>query len=75
MPALLRSRKFWTLIVDVLTSVILYFGAKYAGASFYEDIKFLITILQPVFAILIGAIAYEDGAKSKAQRYVGAPTA
>jgi hypothetical protein len=61
--SLLHSRKFWLLIFDVLVSVVLYFAGKYAGASAYEDIKFLILSLQPVFVTVIIGIFAEDNAK------------
>lgn len=57
--ALLKSRKFWLLILDTAVSLTLFFGAKYFAANL-EDIKFLIGALQPVFVFIIGAIAYED---------------
>jgi len=64
--ALLRSRKFLLMVLDLLVSTALYFGAKYVGPSAFEDIQFLIAVLQPVFVVGIGAIAYEDGERAKA---------
>lgn len=63
---LFASRKFLTLVLDVLLSLALYFVGKYGSASLFEDVKFLIASLQPVFIALIGAIAYEDVGKVKA---------
>jgi hypothetical protein len=63
---LLKSRKFWLLILDMASSVTLYFVGKYAGESVFADIKFLIATLQPVFGIVIAAIAYEDVGAAKA---------
>ena len=57
---LLISRKFWALMLDVVISIVLYFVGKYGTPSVYEDIKFLIAALQPVFVMLIASIAYED---------------
>jgi hypothetical protein len=65
MKRLLFSAKFWTLVLDLVVSSILYFVGKYAGASVFADIKFLIGALQPVFLFVIGAIAYEDAAKNR----------
>jgi hypothetical protein len=56
---LLRSRKFWLLILDVVVSATLYFVGKYAPVA-AEDVKFLIALLQPVFLLLIGSIAYQN---------------
>jgi hypothetical protein len=66
MSRLIHSAKFWTLVLDVVISNILYFTGKYAGASVFADIKFLIAALQPVFLFLIGTIAWEDSAANSA---------
>jgi hypothetical protein len=57
--ALFESRKFWLLILDTVVSLVLYFVGKYAGPAF-EDVKLVILSLQPIFLMLIYAIAYED---------------
>ena len=62
-----KSRKFWTAIVDVTVSLVLYFTAKYADTGMAEDIKFLIVSLQPVFLLVIAGFAYEDAAADVAQ--------
>jgi len=58
---LLQSRKFLMLVLDVLMSGTLFFVGKYAGPSVFEDIQFLVMLLQPVFVSIIVSIAYEDG--------------
>ena len=68
--SLLRSRKFWLVILDTVISVVLYFVGKYAGASLFEDVKMLIGVLQPVFVVIIAAIAYEDKAAIQADAEV-----
>ena len=55
---LLYSRKFLVLVLDTVISVILH----YAGGA---DAQFLITALQPVALVIIGAIAAEDIAEKK----------
>ena len=62
---LLNSRKFWVAMFDLVVSLVLYFGGKYADPSVAEDMIFLIGAIQPVFLLVIGGIAYEDG-KAKA---------
>ena len=62
---LLNSRKFWVAMFDLIVSLVLYFGGKYAHPSVAEDMIFLIGAIQPVFLLVIGGIAYEDG-KAKA---------
>jgi hypothetical protein len=59
MKRLLSSSKFWLLVIDTVISLILFFVGKYAPMSL-EDVKFIITAIQPVFAIVILAIAGED---------------
>jgi len=67
---LLRSRKFWLAMGDLAASLILYFVGKYAAPAIAEDVNYLIAAIQPVFLILIGAIAYEDGQQKRAAIYL-----
>ena len=62
LKALMNSRKFVLLLMDVVLSLALYFVVKYVAPSIVEDIKFVIAALQPVFVVLINAIAKEDAA-------------
>ena len=64
--SIFKSRKVRIALLDLVCSVVLYFAAKYAGAGLAEDIKFLILSFQPVFLLVIGGIAYEDGQAKKA---------
>ena len=64
--ALLHSRKFWLMILDLVISLSLYFVAKYAAAPVAEDVKWVIGLLQPIFVALISAIAYEDASLNAA---------
>ena len=64
---LLHSRKFCLLILDTLVSLALYFVGKYAPAGVFEDVKFVIAALQPVFVAVIIMIAYEDKAAMEAE--------
>ena len=56
---LFRSRKFLLLLLDTIISLVLHF----AGG---QDVEFVIGALQPVFAFIIAAIAYEDAAAKRA---------
>jgi len=64
--AIFKSRKFWTAMVDVAVVLILYFVGKYGSVSLAEDMTTLIVAIQPVFIMVIGSIAYEDGQAKKA---------
>ncbi len=67
--ALLHSRKFMVMLLDTTISLALYFGSKYLGGSAYDDVKFVIGLLQPVALMLIYAIAQEDVAgKNRVER-------
>jgi len=62
---LLHSRKFWVAVADLTVTLTLYFVGKYAPA-YADDVKIVIAAIQPVFLVLIGSIAYEDGAAKRA---------
>lgn len=55
--ALFRSRKFLIALTDMVISLVLYYNAAPLE---------IIAILQPVIAILIASIAYEDGQEKSA---------
>ena len=55
MSGLFESRRFWLALFDVVLSSALYFGAKYLGATAFEDVKFIIVAYQPVILLVIGA--------------------
>ena len=63
--ALLHSRKFLLLMLDILVSGSTYFLTKYAAPEFATDVLFLIGLVQPAFIALIGAIAYEDNGQRR----------
>jgi len=63
---LLRSRKFLLLVLDTVISFATFFIVKYAVPSLADDVLYVIGGLQPVFVVIIGAIAYEDGQAKKA---------
>ena len=66
---LLRSRKFWLMILDLGVSFATYFLVKYAAPELADDVLFVIGGIQPVFVVIIGAIAYEDGQAKKAGNF------
>ena len=57
---LLRSRKFWILLMDVVVSCALFFGAKYIAPGAFADIKFVIGILQAPVLFLITAYTVQN---------------
>ena len=63
MNRLIKSSKFWTLVLDTVISVLLTGLAMFLEESHPEAVEFArytILALQPVFVMLIGAIAAED---------------
>jgi hypothetical protein len=65
MTSLLKSRKFWLLILDTVVSLGLFFVGKYAPGSM-EDVKLIIVALQPLFILVIASITVEDVAAYRA---------
>ena len=63
--ALFRSRKFLLLLLDTIISTVIFAVGKWFNAA-SGDLALLIGIYQPVFVMLIGAIAYEDGQAKRA---------
>ena len=55
-----KSRKFWIVILDVLVSSALFFGAKYIAPAAFEDVKFVIGVLQAPILLLIAAYTVQN---------------
>jgi len=51
-----NTKEFWIAVVDLVVSVALYFGAKYLAPEAFEDVKFLIGVLQPFVIMIIGVL-------------------
>lgn len=62
---LLQSRKFLLLILDVVISTVLFAVGELAPQA-KETVDFAIKTYQPVFVMLILAIAIEDAAAKRA---------
>lgn len=56
---LFRLKEFWTVVADLIVSCALYFGGKYLAPGAFEDLKFVILVLQPVVGLLIAVFATE----------------
>lgn len=67
---LFKSRKFWLLILDTVIAIILYTVSAFVP-QFKEHVVFFVGILQPVFVMLIVAIAIEDAAEKRAGEFRG----
>jgi hypothetical protein len=63
---LLKSRKFWLTLFDIVISTATYFITKYINPEIGNDILWLIGAWQPVIIMLIAGIAIEDSARFKA---------
>ena len=63
MNGLLKSRKFWLAVLDVIVSTATYFVTKYVAPEIGNDVLWLIGSWQPVIVMVIAAIAQEDIAK------------
>lgn len=60
LEGILRSRKFWTLILDAVISTVLFFVTKYVNPAAVEDVKYLIAAWQPIILLIIAAWTVED---------------
>jgi len=60
--ALFKSRKFMLLLFDTVISLALFFTGKYLAPPVFEDVKFAIVALQPIFIAVIAGITVEDAA-------------
>lgn len=69
LESLLRSRKFWLMILDVVVSIATYIAGNLLGEQAREMVLWLIGLLQPVFVAIITAIAYEDGQAKRAGNF------
>lgn len=65
MQALIHSRKFWIMVIDLVVSLVLHYAGKMSPALLGET-QYLIAVLQPVFVAVIGGIAWEDAAAKSA---------
>ena len=72
MSSLLKSRKFWLMVADVLISSITYFVGQYVSPEVGENIIWLVLAWQPVIVALITGIATEDAANASARAVVDA---
>lgn len=68
--SLLKSRKFLLMVLDLIISFATYFITKYVAPELSNDILYVLGGLQPVIIVVIGAIAYEDAAKTNAAVWI-----
>jgi hypothetical protein len=67
MNGLLNSRRFVTLLFDVVVSSVMFVVATYAPAQ-QDLIKFFVVSWQPVFIAVIGAYTIDDNNDAKTER-------
>jgi len=61
--SLMKSRKFWLMMFDLLISVTVFFVTKYAGPAYSDDALFLIGVMQAPILFVIMGITVEDSAQ------------
>lgn len=66
--ALLRSRKFWLMVMYTVTSLALHFAGKYAPAGVFEDVQLVVDKIQAVVIAVIVGITIEDSARALSTR-------
>ena len=68
--SLIKSRKFWLMMFDLILSVTIYFVTKYVGPPIADDALFLIGAVQAPILFLIMGITVEDSAQKLSGRDV-----
>jgi hypothetical protein len=63
---LLKSRKFWIMTVDAVSSLVLYFATRYLAPKAVEDIRTLIITLQPIILLVVASITVQNVASLRA---------
>ena len=53
------TRELWIALLDLVASLLVYFGAKYFAPEIADDIKFVIGLLQP-FVLAVIARLYAE---------------
>lgn len=57
--------KFWLAVLDVVISAILYFVGKYSQPDLFDDLKFVIALIQPIIVtIIVGLFQTQQAALS-----------
>lgn len=59
MNNLIKSRRFWTAVIDMVVSIALFAVGKYSPSDL-DMTKFLIAAIQPVVLVIIAAYTVED---------------
>jgi len=68
--SLMKSRKFWLMMFDLVVSALIFFIAKYAAPALADDALFLIGVIQPPILFVIAGITVEDAAQKLSGRDV-----
>jgi hypothetical protein len=63
---LFRSRKFLTLVIDTVVSLLIFFVTKYAAPAAADDILYVIAAMQPVVLAVVAMWGIEDAAEKRA---------
>jgi len=63
---LFQQRRFVTMLLDLILSMVLFFGAKYIAPSAFEDIKTVILAIQPIFLSIVAAYTVDNAQLNKA---------
>ena len=59
--ALLNSRKFQVMLVDIMVSILFLLIHRFMAPDDADFAWKLVLVIQPIFLMLAGGIAYEDG--------------
>ena len=66
---LLGSRKFLTLLLDTVVSLLVYFITRYVAPDYAKDVLFVIASLQPIVLAVIVMWGVEDASAKRAGNF------
>jgi hypothetical protein len=59
-PPILKSRKFWIMVVDGVASLAIYFITKYMAPAAAEDVIKVLAIVQPIVLAVVASITVQN---------------
>lgn len=65
-----KTKEFWTAALGLIVSLVSYFGAKYLAPSIFEDVQFVVKLIEPFILLLIGYEFYKGGFQDTVMPYL-----
>jgi hypothetical protein len=65
-PPILKSRKFWIMVVDGIATLTVYFVTRYTAPALAEDVIKVLAIVQPIVITVVASITLQNVEAMKA---------